>query len=809
MQPEAAPFLSQPEWTRAQTLGVAAIIALFWAALNWAWLSGALTIPWDAKAHFQPQLQFLASSLARGESPFWNPHVFAGHPQIADPQALIFSPPHLLAALIFPRPGPVVGDVVVLGCLLAGAIAMAMLFRDRRWAPAGAVTAALVFAFGAAASWRIQHIGQVMSLSYFAVTLWLMARALERGSARYGLGAGLTAGLMILGRDQVALLGCYTLAGLTFAAWLQAPKPVRAILHSLKPLLAMALAALLTAAIPILFTLMLAEQSNRPAIDLAGAGRGSLHPASLLTLFVANLYGAAGPLENFWGQPSPAWNGAFGDVDLFLARNMSVAYVGALPLLAIITVGILRGRAWDPAIRTIAIAAALTLLYALGRYTPVFQGLFALLPGVAFYRRPADALFNFGALAAILAGYCVHELASQPQGRERLWRWLVAIGLFAAALAASYGLATIVGRESVALIPIAMASILFLLAAVMLLVVWRAHHSAPMGAALLVAAVLGVDLAVSNGPSESTGLPSAQYDVLQPDSANPTIALLKSELARTAAPDRRDRVELAGIDFHWPNASMTHGLDHTLGYNPLRLGDYSLATGAGDHVALPDQRRFSPLMPGYRSVLADMLGLRFIASRVPLDQIDRSLGPDALQEGRLRLIARTPDAFVYENANALPRVLLASEARIVDRSAILASGQWPAGFDPRRTVLLGAEDRPPAQRCVALSGPMTGTAAIRRYANTRIVVEVEASRCGWLVLNDAWQRWWTVTVNGGAAPLLRANILFRAVEVPEGRSVVTFTFAPFAGLAADVVERLPRALGDKLGLTDTPRLADR
>ncbi len=85
--------------------------------------------------------------------------------------------------------------------------------------------------------------------------------------------------------------------------------------------------------------------------------------------------------------------------------------------------------------------------------------------------------------------------------------------------------------------------------------------------------------------------------MLRPDTANATIAALRDGLARNAAPDRRDRVELAGIDFHWPNASMTHGLDNTLGYNPLRLGDYSRATGAGDHVALPDQRQFSALFP--------------------------------------------------------------------------------------------------------------------------------------------------------------------------------------------------------------------
>ena len=33
--------------------------------IGWPWLSGRVTIPWDAKAHFQPQIQFLAQSLAQ------------------------------------------------------------------------------------------------------------------------------------------------------------------------------------------------------------------------------------------------------------------------------------------------------------------------------------------------------------------------------------------------------------------------------------------------------------------------------------------------------------------------------------------------------------------------------------------------------------------------------------------------------------------------------------------------------------------------------------------------------------------------
>ena len=72
--------------------------------IGWPWLSGRVTIPWDAKAHFLPQIQFLAQSLARGETRSGRPTYSAGQPQIADPQSMIFSPPFLVLALVDARP---------------------------------------------------------------------------------------------------------------------------------------------------------------------------------------------------------------------------------------------------------------------------------------------------------------------------------------------------------------------------------------------------------------------------------------------------------------------------------------------------------------------------------------------------------------------------------------------------------------------------------------------------------------------------------------------------------------------------------
>ncbi|SFI36631.1 hypothetical protein SAMN05216304_102447 [Bosea sp. OK403] len=772
--------LPRARWPLAS---VFCIVALAWFALSWPWLSGAVTIPWDAKAHFHPQLQFLASAWHKGLSPFWTPYVFSGSPQVADPQSLIFSPSFALIAALNPTPDFRWSDGAVLGTLLAGAFAIVLLFRDRDWHPAGAVVAALAFAFGASAAWRIQHVGQVLSLGYFAITLLLVARALERGSALYGFAAGVMAGFMVLGRDQVALIGVYVLVGLVVAAIAMARHPGRALRASLWPLMAGVLGATLVATVPILLTAFFAQESNRPEIDLIGAGKGSLHPAALLTALFANLYGAAGPLENFWGAPSPAFEARFGPLDLYLARNMSQLYLGLLPMLLILTVGIVRGALLRREIIALSAAAAIVLIYALGRYTPGFRLLFEL-PGVDFYRRPADALFILGALLALLGGYLTHLVMTDTAPRPRPWHYAIEAAIVLGALGLALWLAWTVGRLPVAAVPL-LTALLCAVLSLGALVAARglSLRGSGLAAAIVLAATLTVDLSVNNGPSESTALPSQSYEVLRADSKNETIALLKRETARTAAPDRRDRIELAGIGFHWPNASLVHELDNTLGYNPLRLGLYSKATGAEDHVALPEQRQFSPLMPGYRSLLADMLGLRFIATGVPVEQIDKRLKP-----GDLTQIARTKDAYVYENPRALPRVLLVTQAQKADFDVILTSGQWPQGFDPKTSVLL---DRAPPP--VPTGPAQPGSVIITDYGTTEVSLRVDAPRGGFVVLNDVWHHWWQVEIDGKPAELLRANVLFRAVAVPPGRSTVRFVFRPFEGLFEDIGKRLKAA----------------
>jgi hypothetical protein len=763
---------------RGVSYRLAAIVFIcVWSVLCWPWLSGAVTIPFDAKAHFQAQIQFLAQALHSGQSPFWTHNVFGGSPQIADPQSLIFSPAIILA-LLSSSPSFRMVDAYVLAHLLAGGLALMMVFRDRGWNPAGGLMAALVFAFGASSMWRVQHVGQIASLAFFAIAFWLTARMLQRRSLGYGALAGLAAGLMMLEPDQVALLGAYVLVGVVLAHWVAGGWP--SIRATLGPATIAGLVGVTTIALPLLWVWLFAEATTRPAVDFAEAGRGSLHPASLLTAFIADLFGARDHAVEFWGPYSTSWNAK----ELFLSQNMGQVYIGALPLLLLIAPGLTRGWLWDKAIRPISLLFLFMVLFSLGRYTPLFGVVYDYLPGVKAFRRPADATFLIGALGAILSGYVLHRLLTEPAiGAFR--RDLVVLSVVLAVLV---GLALAVsGTESHladAWKPV-LAAIAWSGAGVAVLAVllrWR-QGLGPLAAAVLVTGVVAADLGLNNGPNESTALSPEIYDVLRPETKNETVAALKRLVAQPAGSPRRDRVELLGMGFEWPNAGLVHGFDHTLGYNPLRLADFSDAVGTRDTIAGPDQRKFTSLFPSYRSKLADVLGLRYIATRVPIGQVDRTL-----RDGDLRLVAYTAEGYIYENPRALPRAQFVPGWRLADFDMMKAGGRWP-DVDPTQALLLESEpgEATPERPAVAAT---PAEVRLTRYDNTEVEIDVVTTQGGFVVLNDIWHPWWRATVDGVETEILKANVLFRAVQVPAGAHKVRFSFRPIEGAIAEFREKI-------------------
>jgi hypothetical protein len=172
------------------------------------------------------------------------------------------------------------------------------------------------------------------------------------------------------------------------------------------------------------------------------------------------------------------------------------------------------------------------------------------------------------------------------------------------------------------------------------------------------------------------------------------------------------------------------------------------------------------------------------------------------------LAYRSEDVAIFENHDVLPRVFLTYQARAVpDDTATLAILR-SAEFDPRREVLLAAE------QIASTRPPTAGTERVELavYDSRQVVVQVRAPAAGYLVLTDAWYPGWRVRVDGEGAPLLRADLVFRAVHLQAGEHTVEFTYDPASfrtGLAisaAGLLLVLGLGLwgGKKTGLREKP-----
>ena len=85
----------------------------------------------------------------------------------------------------------VAADAVVFALLFIGGLGVILIFRERGWHEGGALVAALAFAFGGSNASRIQHIGQIESICWLPLALFLLMRALRaRASWRMGRGGG-------------------------------------------------------------------------------------------------------------------------------------------------------------------------------------------------------------------------------------------------------------------------------------------------------------------------------------------------------------------------------------------------------------------------------------------------------------------------------------------------------------------------------------------------------------------------------------------------------------------------------------------
>jgi hypothetical protein len=695
-------------------------------------------------------------------------------------------------------------DAVVFAHFLPGAFAVLALFRRRGWHPAGAVLAAMIFILGGSASARLQHTGMIISYGFFPLALVILEEALDRRSYRLGALFAVVAAITTVGRDQVAFLCAVTLLGVVVDRVLRAEDRVGYLRQRLGLLAAMGVIGGGLLAVPSLLTMQFLATSTRPSFGFGVAAMGSLPPESLATALFGNVFGSLRASNDYWG---PGWptlpEGTWTD------RAINYLFAGTIPALLLLWHGIAGGRLFAREFRFFFAVLALALFYALGRYTPIFSLVFDHVPGIALYRRPADATFLVNIGFAMASGYLLHRylrdgaprLVSLPAPLRAALPAL-AIILVGGACAAALVFAIPAGMISPAATEMGF-GLAVAAGAAALLVRFSGTPVLRVAVASLAVAFTGGELVWRNAGSALNAEPTQRYAVFQqlPPEQVQGLQALKQELAERNAKGERPRVEILGLGGAWQNASMVLGLEDTIGYNPLRLADYERAIGPGENAADPNLRQFPSLFRGYRCKLASLLGLEYLVLDRPAEKLPRHF--PRLTDAKLLYGSGT--MWVYRLNASAPRAYLATRLVPVDSEAVLGQDELPE-FDRSRTALLDQSSVPLLKAVDATAdttsepeAPANGSVAIRVYRRNAVTLDVDTDRPSVVVLHDIYYPGWEAYVDGKIQPILRTNLLFRGVEVSAGQHTVEFRFRPLSvdNLMAAATELMTRDGGER------------
>lgn len=223
------------------------------------------------------------------------------------------------------------------------------------------------------------------------------------------------------------------------------------------------------------------------------------------------------------------------------------------------------------------------------------------------------------------------------------------------------------------------------------------------------------------------------------------------------------------------NSSWFYDIQDIRGYDSIIPAQYVEFMGLlqGQHELL--YNRISPITQAHalNSPLLDILNVKYVVTDLK-DEI-RFEGYTLVYQDEVR---------VYRNDDYLPRAYMVANATFEENEAKRKVAL--RRFDPRAEVHL--EVPPPLPPQESVPPEFTGEVESLRYGANEITILVDTPIPAYLVLNDAWFPGWRAFVRPADAEnpldaeqeveILRANMNFRAVVVPEGRHVVRFKYSP-------------------------------
>ncbi len=738
-----------PAWERSDWLALGAlaaiVLALFGAVLHSAYPPVLSHEKADTASEFIYWRQFGFGELAKGNLPFWNPHVFSGLPFFEGFQSALLYPPNAIF-LVLPV-GLAINVSIAFHTLLAGfAMYLWSRFRGLRreacfLAGAGSMMSGQFFLHVYAG-----HLSNLCAMPWVPLVLLALDGLFAAPGAGWALlGSGAAAMLVLAGHPQYVYYTAVT--GALYCA-LRLPG-ARARGKTCLWLAAMAGLAAALSAVQLLPGLAGTEQTVRGGSGLSYdfAATFGFPPENLATLVAPDILGSL-PDGTYWGRA--------------LLWEMS-AFLGAtLTFLAV--VGCFGGgrlhRATDLAM------AAVLLALALGAHTPLHRLLYEVLPGFDKFRGASKFGHPMSLFVLALAAAGYHRLLEEGLPSRR---WVVGALVAAALLAApvpalqhASGDAPeghwwsrtmqAVHEAGYALGDTHEAHARFRDPAIRRQA--AGHAALSLATAAAVMALLAATLMLgrqSRGCLHLLGVLSLMELALFTYPDRPTF-----DAAQTVSPglrrlQRTDPGEHRFLNIQAGNSAMAAGALDLWGDDPLVL------------------RRYAELMFATQGFDPDAASQYLTPKRGhPLHALVRCKYVLAPPEGQVVWKSRAP---------VLPRVLLVNDyvvAKGRDRSFAALS---TPGFDPARVVVLEEEPEPRPSRRTS-----PGTVRVVEESTDHLVVEAQTPGPAVLLVTDNYHPGWTargLTESGQAEyRVMPADYILRAVPLAAGRHRLLMEYRP-------------------------------
>jgi len=713
-----------------------------------------------------PNRKFVNTALQHGQFPLWNPYVLTGHVYAASPLAAIFYPTTL--ALGWLSAGHAL-DMEMLIHLVISALGMYVLVRVWGGKQPGAIAAAAAFA-GCSTLTVWQQYGNLLTAGSWLPWLAVCFTLTLRGRRAVGIGTGaIVLGLIILANDvqwlayDLFFLGCYALwSSLAAIIWrgVRPPDGVRAAINwraIVRPLVDGAVIVILGVAIgavQLLPELALFAASARTAFSpsYAYVQMFAAPTGRLLSALAPNFYGTPAVLGSEW-LPKGNYPQSNYPEDL--------VYWGFFPLLLALTAPLWRRMS------TIWFLWAFLLFAASMVFGMPVLHLYALVPTVKLLEVSRMGYLLCFAGAA-LCGLVLDRLFTD----RRPWRPLLVIGGLALLGRAILHLALTRSHPKAALTlqptweSLRWVTLLVLVGIVIFAVAMLRWRYARLAASFALTAVIVIDMVHFSLPynaatvDEATLFPHPQvFDALSQSVAPVRVVPINQKDSYTLLPP--DTLEAFGIADLGADESLVstdyEQFFHQIEPTPLRHNGQILVITSDT----------SPLL--------DLAGAEYFISAVPLD----------LAKKPLQLVANAQGVYLYRNPQVAPRAFITTNVKPVDGFPASLQTLTAPGFTPCGVATVQGANFPLSS---SLSQPgCVGAATITQYEPNTVQVRAETPVDGLLVLSDAYDTGWKVTVDGKAQPLYRADGVFRGVQIPAGTHDVRFVFRPWVIIRSGVI----------------------